>query len=548
MRYLYIKHLSNIDLNSYFDKAQPIFFDTETIGLYGRTRLVQLYQSQKDVLILDCFYINIEDLKYFLKDCYLVGHNIHYDLSCENFRNWLPKAIGDTLIMSTYLWPTLQSFSLSNIAEHLNLGKKTDEGKSDWSVYNLTEEQLSYAARDVMLLEVIYNEFNKTDLVNNIAYLLDIKSTELALEYQNRGLNVSSKNATKLAREFKKKLKEIKLPADLNINSPKQVTEFLSKVAGYEIKSSSESALAELDLKEAEQIKEARAIYKHLTFIEDFKQHKQVFSFINPRGAKTGRFAAKGGDTPQDLNYFNLQQIPVKLKSIFAFNPGEGYYVCADYPALEIWLSGAFINDEFMTSALKEQEDLHTRFAARLFNKPEEEVEKLERRIAKACNFSLLYGSGANTLEKIMKAQGLKDIATNAPMYRKVWLDTYKDIARAIQNEYDYFNQYTSKIVYSALGRPLNATSANEALNYPIQSSGAECTKTAIAMLHKKGYKINVTIHDSICAIASTEKEAQEYAQAIKSCMEEAYAYVIKNLPCNVLRLNVEVNVSNEYT
>lgn len=546
MQFFYIKSLKEIDL--YFDKSQPIFFDTETIGLYGRTRLVQLYQSKEDVLILDCFYINIEDLKYFLKDFHLIGHNIHYDLSCENFRNWLPRMIDDTLIMSTYLWPTLQSFSLSSVAEHLNLGKKTDEGKSDWSIYNLTEEQLKYAAKDVLLLEHIYKEFNKTDLAKNTAYQLDIKSTMLALEYQNRGLNVSSKNATKLAREFKKTLKSIKLPNDLNINSPKQVTEFLSKVAGYEIKSSSEESLAELDIREAEQIKEARAAFKHLTFIEDFKEHKQVFSFINPRGAKTGRFAAKGGDTPQDCNYFNLQQIPVKLKSIFAFNQGEGYYVCADYPALEIWLSGAFINDKFMTSALKEKEDLHTRFAARLFNKSEGEVEKLERRIAKACNFSLLYGSGANTLEKIMKAQGLKDIAANAPMYRKVWLNTYKDIARAIQHEYDYFNQYTSKVVYSALGRPLNATSANEALNYPIQSSGAECTKVAIALLHKNGYKINATIHDSICAIAATEKEAQEYAQAIKECMEEAYAYVIKDLPCSVLRLNVEVNVSNEYT
>ena len=528
----------NLDTLTLFDTSKPIFFDTETVGFYGRTRLVQLRQGGL-AFEYDCYYVNIEDIKTYLKNAHLVAHNIHYDLSCTDFRRWLPRKIDDTMLMARMLNPELDSHSLKFLASHFSFGEKTDEGKSDWSQYNLTEEQLKYAELDTLYAQKLYEMYKDRDLP--MAYTLDIKSIEWALVYQNKGMVTDKPQMRKIKRLMEKALPNFNLPEELNVNSPKQVTEFLG------MESSSKDVMLKSDDSRCKEILEKRHILKIISYIDSLMPYSTVYSYTCPGAAKTGRFACKGGDTIENENFFNLQQIPREFKNIFGVKNGA-FYVTADYPALEIWVAGALIADRFMVSVLETGEDLHYAAAEKMFGKPRSEISKLERTTAKKCNFTLLYGAGFNKLSDGFIMEGAPEIAPKAKQIRELWLQTYPDIARHIQENYDYFANHTYRIVKTAQGRPMKANSPMEALNFTVQGTGAECTKLALLLLKNKGIMPVCTVHDSIALIASNESEALEYKEALKWAMDEAYVRIIQNCKANHLKISVEVNVGESYS
>lgn len=532
---MYQKDLKKL---SQFDLSKPIFFDTETIGFYGRTRLVQLRQG--DIAYeFDCFYVNIEDIKAYLRSAHLVAHNIHYDLSCSDFRRWLPSKIDDTMLMARMLCPELDSHSLKSLAEHYGMPDKGDEGASDWSQYNLTERQLKYAELDTLYVQKLFEIYRAERLPE--AYGLDIESIRWALVYQNKGMVLDKAQMRKYKREMNKIVEKSTLPKELNVNSPKQVTEFLG------LESSSKDVMLKSTDPRCKEILEQRHAMKILSYIESLEPYSTVYSYTCPGAAKTGRFACKGGDTIENENYFNLQQIPREFKGIFGVKNGA-LYVTADYPALEIWVAGAVIGDRFMVSVLEKQEDLHYSAAEKMFGKPRSEISKLERTTAKKCNFTLLYGAGFTKLGDGFIMEGTPELAAKAKSIRELWLKTYPDIERHIQENYDYFDSHNYRIVYTAQGRPMKAKSPMEALNFTIQGTGAECTKLALLLLRNRGIMPVCTVHDSIALIASNEKEAKEYAETLKWAMEEGYARIIKNCKANHLRLNIEVNVGESYS
>ena len=527
----YVKTLITDGLNP----SKPLFFDTETIGLYGRTRLVQVRQG--DVAYeYDCFYVNIEEIKYFFKSWHLVIHNAHYDLSCLDFRRWLPSKLDDTLLMARCLYPELDSFSLESLSKIFNLGVKSDEGASDWSKYRLTPSQLEYATYDTLLVEKLYDLMDKS-VCNTPYYKLDIASLLFSCEYEHKGMPVDLKAIRNFKIQLNKSIQSIDLPGNLNVNSPKLVREFL------DTDNSSKAHLIGLKSEVSQKILDKRKYLKALSYIEDLSQHKCVYSIINPNGAKTGRFTSKSCDTMQ--GYYNLQQIPREMKSIFG--DSGGIFVSADYPALEIWACGAVIADEFLVSVLINKEDLHYRAAELMFNKKREDISKFERQVAKMCNFTLMYGAGYNALAQAFTIGGYPEIAPKAQKFREDWLNTYKDINKAQQEAFNHFKTHNSKIVRTALGKPLCARSPTEALNFSIQGTGAECTKLALFLLQREGIVPVNTVHDSIALIASTEKEAEEYKQALKWSMEEAYRRVIRNCKANHLSLEVSVDVGDCY-
>lgn len=522
------------------DKELPLIWDTETLGLYGRTRLIQVRQGDVHYEY-DCFYINIEEVKFFFKDWHLVMHNAHYDLSCVDFKRWIPRELDCTLAASRIQYPELNSHSLDNLCRELNLGRKGKEGASDWSNYALTPEQLDYAANDTLITQELYNLLTPETLESNV-YRLDIYTLRFCLYFQHQGMRTNHKYLIKARRELLKVIEELqaRLPLGLNINSPKQVRDFLG------VESSEKSVLERLAIKDprCKTIVDLRAAKKELTFVELFNSHDFIFTLLNPIGAKTGRFTSKGSDW--DDSYTNLQQIPRKLKSAFGVTKGS-YYVTADYPTLEIRMAAAVYGDSFMVDSLKKNKDLHYETAALLFKKPISEISKRERKIAKVCNFGLLYGAGAGVLADFFAQQGEFDIMDDAPQIREKWRGIYKDLIELHNREFAFYKTHKGKLVYTPLGRPIYAATPNEALNFPIQGGGSECTKLSLYYMQKAGITPVNSVHDSIVCICDSEREAQEYAEIIKGAMEIAYTKVIANCKVNDLTLSVDTYIGEEY-
>lgn len=522
------------------DKSKPLIWDTETIGLYGRTRLIQVRQGTT-AYEYDCFYINIEEVKYYFKDWHLVMHNAHYDLSCPDFKRWLPAKFDDTLAGARLQFFTLDSYSLDFLANALHLGAKGGEGNSDWGAYALTAEQLEYAANDTLLTQNLYNLLTHETLESK-SYKLDIAALRVCLVMQHKGMATNRKLLNSEAAKCRSEIKRLQgqLPADLNILSPKQVKEYLGTP------NADKTLLNKLsrERQDCRDIIDLRAAHKELNFIESFKEYPFIYSYINPCGAKTGRFTSKGSDSSPD--YVNLQQIPRRLKAGFGVT-GGAYYVCADYPTLEIRLAAAIWGDPFMVEALRNEKDLHYETASLLFKKPVNEVTKRERTIAKSCNFGLLYGAGAKTLAEFFAQNGDFDIMSEAPQIHAGWKRIYSTLANLHRATFDYFQNFSEAIVETPLGRKLKAVTPNEALNFPVQGGGAECTKLSLYKIDKAGIIPVNSVHDSIVCIASSYNEAQEYSAIIADAMEASYKTIIRNCKVSDLTLKVDCEISENY-
>ena len=118
---------------------------------------------------------------------------------------------------------------------------------------------------------------------------------------------------------------------------------------------------------------------------------KRIHTSYNQVGSTTGRLAS--------LNP-NLQNIPIRTeqgrKVRNAFYAQEGNKLLAiDYSQIELRIVAHVAQDKTMIEAFKNQQDIHATTAARVFNKPLDQVTYNERRQAKAINFGIIYGMGA---------------------------------------------------------------------------------------------------------------------------------------------------------
>jgi len=475
------------------EKSRPIFADTETIGLYGNIRLIQLHQDN-NTLIYDCNYINIEEIKYYLKDTHLVFHNILYDLNCPQFHNWVPKEIDDTMYMARLHYPHLDSFSLKNLLIYIEEAPKGDEGASDWSG-QLTKEQLEYAAYDVIALEKLYNTM--LPILNDLSYKIDRLSIKYALNYSRVGVPIHEKNRKALIKEANKKLSKIKLPEGLNVNSPKQVKEFLGSV------DSSAATLTDMVL-------------------------------------------FKGSQNAQNITCKdqNLQQIPRALKSCIGFDD-ERWLVDADYAALELYCLASYVGDITMYKMLKEGVDLHKYSASQIYNKPMDEVTKDERQVGKTANFSLGYGASYKTYIQMAKSMaGIVLQEAEAESIKASWLNTYSDVARWHRSPKQLDNdQYT--LVTTPLGRKVRANGYNDQLNIPVQGMGAECTKLAIHYLYQcePSVRLCLTVHDSITLECESKEEAERLAPILEDCMKKGFKEVNKHCHFPDLDIGAEAEI-----
>ncbi|NCC24438.1 MAG: DNA polymerase I [Deltaproteobacteria bacterium] len=116
----------------------------------------------------------------------------------------------------------------------------------------------------------------------------------------------------------------------------------------------------------------------------------RVHSHFNQLATATGRLSSSGP---------NLQNIPIRgefggrMRSCFVAGPGM-ILAGADYSQIELRLLAHLSGDGELMDAFSRQEDIHTRTAALLFDKPQADVSPGERRRAKTVNFGLLYGMG----------------------------------------------------------------------------------------------------------------------------------------------------------
>ena len=254
-----------------------------------------------------------------------------------------------------------------------------------------------------------------------------------------------------------------------------------------------------------------------------------------PVGTASGRFSCSSP---------NAQQMPRSKRVRRMFIPAPGWvYVVADYSQIELRIVAELANEKIMIQAYKDKIDLHKRTASLVLNIDINDVKPKDRQLAKAINFGLVYGMGAEGFQKYAEnSYGVSLTLKEAEKMRNAFFKAYPGLLawhEIIKREvYDRNNRRLPSITSTVLGRlrffPWDKAYLNPLANTPVQGTGADIMKTALLRVRQGFIDVGLTqakiigaVHDEIIT-ECPEDIAQEVARVQSLCMESAGAEILK--------------------
>lgn len=381
-------------------------------------------------------------------------------------------------------------------------------------VYAHTKKRTLPEAREVLLKE-LKEEGRLLELFEDIEKPL----LPVVLKMEERGVRVDTKHLKKLSKKYKGELEKIESRifehADLvfNVNSPKQLGEVLYENLGLVAKGQKRTSTGQRSTRESElekiqdqhpivaDILEYRELQKLLsTYIDNvpplLDEEDRLHADFIQSGTTTGRMASQ---------HPNLQNIPIRsergraIRNVFI--PAEGYMLAAlDYSQIELRIAALLSQDPKLVEVFAENKDVHQAVAAEVFDVAPEEVTGDMRSQAKAINFGILYGMGAQSLRRATNTS-LKE----AQQYLREYFNTYKKLANFLEEQKGharthgytetlfgrrrYFDGISSSLPY------VRAQAERMALNAPIQGTQADIIKKAMIETNEYIEKNNIDAH-----------------------------------------------------
>ncbi len=533
-------------------KGLKCFIDTETIGLYGEVRLLQIYCPEinpNSVYIFDSHDYPLVLMKKRLSEMSSVtGHNLKYDMDCLG---WTPKEWDDTYILDTILNFRLDGHGLDKVAtriygydpyermfkgdmavtfneQEINFPSTVEYDKKkmqkmDWSK-KLLPSQYAYAALDVWILPTILESYD----INTAGwtYSLD-KSTVLAFSKMRQNLPIDVEGLEAQKQVNLDKIAEYNMP--ININSYQQVRPYIDS------EQSDDDALARLCADGNERacnVRTVRSLTKQNTFIRKFLEANDGNDYIKGHlniGTRSGRSKCANQ---------NLQQVPQVLKK---FIKSKRFMVYVDFAQLELRSLCALIGEPTLEKLFRDETDMHSFVRDKLFDKNTNVSDAGRgnslRQIAKIYNFASLYGAGWATIGSVLtKYTGMQLPEAELKQHKKTWLQTFPGIKAWHSQNIRHWQ--AKRTLSTPMGRKYIGKLPTDTNNIMNQGFGAEVAKLALVRMGEVMdlSKLNMFVHDSYTGEADTLEEAKHMAEEISQCMSDAWFEIsnftkIKDLP-----------------
>ncbi len=512
--------------------GQPLAFDTETDGKYGKICLAQFYQAHWDKVLMIKNPQPIILMSYLaqLKDTPLVMQVAGYDISTiqrQTGSRFIPHLFEDTILLARVAWPSLDSYTLDKLLrkalgfdpyDRLGIDKKAMQ-KAKWNVPVIPPRQLVYGSLDVYHLLDLYDAVKHAK--ESFSYQLDMTSLREGLDFQNNGMCVDADRLDVMYRDNLIEIEDNDVP--INVNSYKQVRPYI----GSEM--SDGLGLATLALQgndRANRVRKVRKLLKLNSFLNKFDTPEGMIYGIFGPYARSGRYTCSNQ---------NLQQLPRKTKVLFRAKP-DRYMLYSDFSQVELRGIAAITGDYRMVNTYREGGDIHNLVRDQL---------NITRQISKTINFNILYGGGAAMMRGIL----IKDA--------NVLMD-FNDVARAIRYWKNLFPQIAAwqqkgirdynggRLGSTACGRKYRGRMMTDQLNIENQGTGAEVAKLALhymyADLKANDCYLQNFIHDSYIIDAPVDPDVHLIvAKHMAESMQEAWSEVSKQLLVKDLPMPVKV-------
>jgi DNA polymerase I len=430
----------------------------------------------------------------------------------------------------------------------------------------LPESPQERKAAETSLIDTIYN-FQSRELKDEGLYRL-YNDIEIPLAYvlavmELNGIGINTKVLSEIAELLNSRINKIEnkikqlAGEDVNVRSSKQMSEVLAKIVKSETFkktrggqfSTAESVLQELsqDYEIAELLLTFRKLDKVVStyalslpkFID--RKSGRIHADFKQAVTATGRLSCANP---------NLQNLPIgteegrEIRKAVIPATDEFLILSADYSQIELRLLAALCKDEALVNAFRNNLDIHTITAAKVFHVNEDEVNSSMRSKAKMVNYGIAYGISPFGL-----GQNLKIKQTEA----KEIIDNYFSEFPAIKIFIDWCineaksNGFTRTITgrrrflqdINSRNGTVRKMAERIAINAPIQGLAADLIKIAMIEIQKciseKKLKsrLIMQIHDEL-VFEVHKDEVSQMKVIVKEKMEHA---IDLNVP-------LEVNIS----
>lgn len=396
---------------------------------------------------------------------------------------------------------------------------------------------------------------------------MELPVSDILARMEIQGIRVDKERLVEMGVEFEARLKEIEQEIyelageEFNINSTKQLGVILFEKMGLPvIKKTKTGYSTAVDVLEklahqapiVELILEYRQLAKlNSTYVEGLQAYIQEDGKIHTRFVQnltqTGRLSSVDP---------NLQNIPIRTQEgrriRYAFLPEHDDWkiLSSDYSQIELRVLAHIAGDKHMIEAFKNNVDIHTNTAMRVFGitNPDDVTSEM-RRQAKAVNFGIVYGISDYGL-----SQNLNISRKKAKEFIDRYLEEFQGVKDFMESvvkearEKDYVEtlfhrrRYLPDIHSSNFN--LRSFAERTAMNSPIQGSAADILKMAMIELDRemrdRQFKANLLlqVHDELIF-----EVPQDELESLQSLVEE----VMENAVSLKVPLRADSNVGDNW-
>jgi DNA polymerase-1 len=515
-----------------------------------------------------------------------VGQNIKYDdIVLRRHGVRLDGIAFDTMVGSYLLKPGQRTHGLDQIAlDLLDYRTITYEEVAGKGKDAVTFDQVSldqavpYACEDADVTrkawEILRDRLAEQKL-NRLMEAVEVPLLPVLSEMEYRGIRVDRDRLEILAKDFGHQLEVLEgeihgmAGEPFNINSPQQLGHILfeklglptqkktKKKTGYSTDVEVLTALAEKHELPALILRHRGLAKLKSTYVEALVEliHPEtgrIHTSYNQTVTATGRLSSSEP---------NLQNIPIRtpegVEIRRTFIPTEEWtLIAADYSQVELRLLAHYSDDPILIRAFQENEDIHTRTAAEIFQVFPEMITPDLRRQAKTINFGIIYGMSAFRLSKELgisrkMAQTYIDHYFGRYPGVKSFIDRTIETARETRRTATLLGRIRDLPDIDAKNPTVRQFAERTAVNTPIQGTAADLIKLAMIRAHralgerKLAAGMLLTVHDELVFEAPPE-EVDAVIELARAAMENVWEEakdILGSDQWEPLRVPLEVNI-----
>jgi DNA polymerase-1 len=437
------------------------------------------------------------------------------------------------------------------------LGEELDkeQQKADWSG-ELTDEMLPYAAKDAEVLPPVQEKLAAKVEDADLKRVMEIEHRALPAmvlmanagvpfdaEGWQRYLEQLEEEKNRLGCELKTLAPDHPEGSEWNWNSWQQVLKAFD-LLDIDLPDTKEETLSRCDHPLARILLEYRKTSTVLgtygpSLLEKVEEDGRIYPSWWQVGAGTGRMSCSNP---------NLQNLPSQARKHVKTSEGQAL-VKADYSQIELRIAAKISGDEKMLGAFCEGQDIHAITARSIAGK--EQVSKEDRKLAKAVNFGLLYGMGPAGLRHYARGSyGVEMTAGEAERYWRYFFETYPGLKVWHDREYRELKKSSTETRTLTGRRRTGVMKLTERLNSPVQGTGADGLKLALAYLWERRHECPdaqpiLAVHDEI--VVECDKDQAEAVEGwLKKAMVDGMDEVVNALKVDGPPVPIEVEVESD--